>query len=202
MLLVIAEDKGRFSGCFPVLRVAKGEQPSSSWSGVRRPVFTTQVRRLRYDGTPLVRELHGVETAATLLTTLVEQRGVETAGILVLEAVDADGPVAEYFKSAAEALKLPFYAYRTWTRPIARRPDSETSTSPRIGAYQKNAAKWRRQLSDELDGAVTVVDRSADVSAIDQLIELEAAGYKARSGVAMVDHRGESDWFREMCTQF
>lgn len=25
MLLVIAEDEGRFSGCFPVLRVAKGE---------------------------------------------------------------------------------------------------------------------------------------------------------------------------------
>lgn len=47
-----------------------------------------------------------------------------------------------------------------------------------------------------------MVDRSADASAIDQLIELEAAGYKGRSGVAIVDHRGESDWFREMCAQF
>ena len=200
--LVIAEDEGRFLGCFPVLRVGGDTKPSSSWAGVRRPAFTTQVRRLRYDGTPLIRGERGVEAATALLSALTDQAHTRDAGILVLEALDTDGPVSSYFRSAAKNLGLPLYAYRTWERPIVRRRDELTYRNSYEGKSDRKLAKLRRQLGDKLGGDVQFVDRSADASAVDQLIAIEAAGYKTTKGVAMASHPGEPEWFAEMCAQF
>ena len=200
--LVIAEDEGRFLGCFPVLRVGGDTKPSSSWAGVRRPAFTTQVRRLRYDGTPLIRGERGVEAATALLSALTDQAHTRDAGILVLEALDTDGPVSSYFRSAAKNLGLPLYAYRTWERPIVRRRDELTYRNSYEGKSDRKLAKLRRQLGDKLGGDVQFVDRSADASAVEELIAMEAAGYKLENGVALVSHPGEPEWFREMCAHF
>ena len=202
MALVIAEDGGRFFGCFPVIRVAGDARPSNSWAGVRRPAFTTQVRRLRYDGTPLVREEQGIEAATALLSVLAHQDRAEGAGILVFEAMDSDGPVSSYFADAAKKLRLPFHTYRTWERPVVRRRNELTYRSSYGGMSVRKTAKLRRQLGDKLGGEVQVVDRSADASAVDELIAIEAAGYKSTMGIALVSHPGEPEWFREMCAQF
>jgi hypothetical protein len=64
---------------------------------------------------------------------------------------------------------------------------------------------------------VHLVDRSADKSAVDTLLAVEAAGWKGEIGEvaaaqpgspawfrggAMMLHPGEPDWFREMCDRF
>jgi hypothetical protein len=200
--LVIAEDDGRFFGCFPVRRVAGDARPSTTWSGVGRPVLSTQVRRLDYDGTPLVSEERGVEAATAMLSAIVARARAEGAGILVFEALDADGPVSSYFAIAAKKLKLPTHIYRTWERPTVRRRDSLVYRSSHGSAYLRKIAKWSRQLGDKLGGDVQFVDRSADASAVEELIAMEAAGYKLENGVALVSHPGEPEWFREMCAHF
>jgi hypothetical protein len=202
MALVFAEEEGCFFGCFPVLRVAGNVRPSSSWAGIRRPSFTTQVRRLRYDGTPLVRGERSVEAVVALLSALTNRAGDKGAGILVLESLDADGPVSSYFASAAEQLKLPTYAYRTWERPVVLRRDELTYRSSYDGESDRTLARKSRQLGDKLGGVLEVVDRSADASAVDQLIALEASGYKSRIGVSLMSHPGEPEWFRDMCDHF
>jgi hypothetical protein len=49
---------------------------------------------------------------------------------------------------------------------------------------------------------VQLIDRSADPSAVDTLIAMEAAGWKAKDGGALLSHPGEPEWFREMCDRF
>ncbi len=202
MSLVIAEDEGRFFGCFPVIRVAADGRPSATVRRIGRPVFTTQVRRLRWDLTPLLSEERGIEAATALLSALTHRGGGKRAGILVLEALDADGPVSSYIACAAKELSLPVRTYRTWVRPVVRRRDELTYRSIHGGKHLRNIAQRRRQLVEKLGGEVGLVDRSADPSAVDKLMAIEAAGYKLKTGVALVSHPGEPEWFREMCDRF
>ena len=85
--LVVAEDQGRFMACVPFRYTTRWKIPY--------PVVTSQVRRMPYLGTPLVDESAGVEAVATLLAGLTEQRRVHRGRILHLEAIAADGPVAD-----------------------------------------------------------------------------------------------------------
>lgn len=202
IFLAIAEEEGVFFGCLPVLWVAAGQRPSVTFPGIRRPALSSQVRRLDYDGTPLIREVRGVETAATLLMLLTHGVRAKPADILVLEALDADGPVASYFNSAAKQLKYPIHTYRTWTRPMVRRREESAYRASFEYQSDRKMAKLRRQLGEKLNGEVVIVDRSDDASAVEQLISIEAAGYKSKAGVAMLTHPGETEWFREMCVQF
>jgi hypothetical protein len=201
MSLVLAEEDGKFFGCFPVLRVAGNTRPSNSWAGVRRPVFTSQVRRLRYDGTPLLRLERGVEASVMLLTVLTQHANSGDPGILVLEAID-DGLVSTYFTDAAHQLGLPIHTYRTWERPVVQRRAELTYRTFYEGKSVRKLAKLRRQLGEQLGGEACVIDRSGDALAVEQLIILEASGYKLKSGIAMASHLGEPAWFREMCEQF
>ena len=200
--LVVAEEGGRFFGCFPVVWVAGGTAPSSTWPGIRRPAFSTQVRRNRYDGTPLIREERGVETAVTLLSVLRHRVFDQAAEVLVFEALDMDGPVASFIAGAAEQLKLPIHTYRIWTRPVVRRREAMAYRASSDYQSDRKIAKLRRQLGESLGGEVLIVDRSDDPTAVEQMISLEAAGYKLKAGVAMMAHPGEAEWFREMCAQF
>ncbi len=217
MSLVIAEDEGRFFGCFPVIRVAADGRPSATWHGIWRPVFTTQVRRLRWDLTPLMSEERGIEAATALLSALTHRGDAKGAGILVLEALDADGPVSSYMACAAKELRLPVHTYRTWVRPVVRRRDELTYRSIHGGKSLRRIANWRRQLGEKLGGEVQLVDRSADSSAVEALMAIEAAGYKGKTaghrqgllpttpgaiGGALMCHPGEPEWFREMCDRF
>lgn len=217
MSLVIAEDEGRFFGCFPVIRVAADVAPSATWPGIGRPAFTTQVRRMRWDLTPLMSEERGIEAATALLSALTHRGGAKGAGILVLEALDADGPVSSYIACAARKLRLPVQTYRTWERPVVRRRDELTYRSIHGAKSLRKIARSRRLLGEKLDGEVQLVDRSADALAVDALIAIEAAGYKGKTtgrrqgllraapgatGGALMSHPGEPEWFREMCDGF
>lgn len=202
MSLVIADDGGKFYGCFPVIVVAGIDEMVSAIPGLRRRAFTTQVRRLRYDLTPLIRNERGAEAATALLRVLTSRQSANRAGILVLEAMDDGGPVAEVLRGAAKVLKLPVRTYRTWERPILRRRDEMTYLENHSREHLKGFEKKRRRLGELLAGEVRLVDRSSDISAIDELIAMEASGYKAKTGVALVSHPGEPEWLKDMCDQF
>lgn len=217
MRLVIAEEDGRFFACFPVIRIPSNARPSVTWRGIRRATFSSQVRRLRFDGTPLIDEERGAEAATALFSTLTSRGHSPGAGVLVLESVAADGPVAEYLDAAARTVGLPFYNYHSWFRPIVRRRDELTYRNIHGREHRRLLARKARQLGRSLGGEVHLVDRSADKSAVDTLLAVEAAGWKGEIGEvaaaqpgspawfrggAMMLHPGEPDWFREMCDRF
>jgi hypothetical protein len=212
--LVVAEEDGMFMGCFPVLRTSPLARPCASWPGIGRPTFSTQVRRNRYDGTPLVRPERGEETVMSLLGALVDVSSSQRAGILVLEAMTDDGPTGSWVRVAAERLGLPLHVVHTYERPIVRR---RQDLSYRDDHSQKARRDWRRrkrQLGEKLGGPVELVDRSGDAAVLDTLLAIEAAGYKGRIGGRRSDRfrlsgdsrggaflcwPGEPEWLKEMC---
>lgn len=224
--LVVAEEGDRMFGCLPVLRVPWNVRPSLSWEGVKRPTFTAQVRRFRFDGTPLFRQDRGDEAAVAMLTALRSLEGARSGGILVLESTHSDGPVARHLSAAAQHLGVPMGTIHSYIRPVlykngpasytgTHRSDLTTRHSPSDRGW--HTLKWKgRRLGRQLSGEVELVDRSDDPSAVDMAVEMEATGYKGttvarrflpgvgeiEAPVAMAAWPGEPEWYREMCSGF
>ena len=202
MALVIAEEDGVFFACFPVMKAAAHTRPSTTWSGVSQSVYTSQVRRLDYDGTPLFRRERGVEAAKCLLSAVSQGRGKDSPHILVLEAMDLDGPVRGFLREAAKQRRTPWHTYREWERPVVMRRAQKDYRTVHKAEHLRNFEKKSQRLAKLLGGDVTVVDRSADAAAIGTLLEIEDSGYKAAQRISLASHFGEIEWFHEMCAHF
>jgi Acetyltransferase (GNAT) domain len=87
---------------------------------------------------------------------------------------------------------------------LRRRPEPTYARERISGKELGNLARRRRQAGRTLGTAVTTVDRAAsDVeSAIEQFLELEARGWKGRSGTALSCRPGHDRFFREVARGF
>jgi CelD/BcsL family acetyltransferase involved in cellulose biosynthesis len=203
--VALAEEDGELFGCFPLERARRGKDrmPLTLLERVLL-THTTQVRRNRYDLTPLLRSGRADEAMRCLLQAVHDCRIPRAPKLLRFEALCADGPVESALRSAARALHIPLYVAESWTRPVAYRRED--------GAYNKGTEKRRKQvkeilrkqrrLGDLLGGDVDLVDRTADPGALDELFRLERSGYKFATGVAMESWNGEAEWFRAACDEF
>jgi hypothetical protein len=220
--LVVAEDGGQMHGCFPVLEVGLDARPSTSFRGVFRPAYTTQVRRNRYDGTPLLRSEKGVAAARAMLEALAEagrhpHSRPAGPGLLVLESLRTEGPVWGSLAAAACMLRVPAVVHHSYPRPVANRRSDGNYLSHHSKKSRYNWARAGRQLGERLGGEPALVDCSHDPVAVERLLDMEAAGYKARTtgrrrdaspgestgrGGATLLHPGEPAWFKEMCDQY
>lgn len=192
--LVVAEQEGRFLACFPVRHVRRWKFPY--------PILTSQVRRMGYLGTPLVDPEGGTEAVAALLGALVGLRRTATARLLVIDGMTGEGPVSDLLREAAARLDLPMRVFETHDRGMLVRRDEPTYDNVHSSKTRYNIRRQRRLLEKELSSDINLVDRADDPSAIAEYIEMEASGYKARTGVAMTTVPGEPEYFSEMCERF
>jgi CelD/BcsL family acetyltransferase involved in cellulose biosynthesis len=193
--LVFAEDGGRIVACLPVREVTR-------WRQFPYPFVTNAVRRMMYCGTPLVDRDRSSEALAAVFGALRDRRGLTHGRVLVLQELAEGGAVEDAVRDGAREAGLPSYRYESWERPIVvRRPDADYRAS-HGGKFLRNLARLRRNLGTTLGGEVVHVDRSDDPTAVQELIRLEGAGYKARTGVAMTTVPGEPAYFAEMADRF
>ena len=193
--LVVAEEGGRFRACVPV-------RPVTRWYNLRYPIAANKVRRATYVGTPLLDPTGGPGALATVLRTLAENRSAFRSRLFGLDSLREGGPVADALATAACGLGLPVYVAEDFERALfVRRPDPtyfDTLSAKRRKAVRRS----RRLLTEQFGSSPILVDRSHDLTAVDEFIYLEAAGYKARNGVALATVPGETDYFRAMCEGF
>jgi CelD/BcsL family acetyltransferase involved in cellulose biosynthesis len=203
--LAIAEEDGKFFGCFSLEKARRGKDriPLTLIEHVLLTV-TTQVRRNRYDLTPLLRAERADEAMSSLLQAVQACRIPRAPRLLRFEALCADGQVESSLRNAARALHIPLYVVESWTRPVAyRRLDGEYKRgSDGRRKLVKRILRDEKRLGDLLGGAVSLVDRSADPGAIDELFRLERSGYKFATRVATESWRGEPEWFRATCDEY
>ncbi len=193
--VVFAEEAGRIVACLPVREV-------TSWRQFPYPFVTNTVRRMMYCGTPLVGPDRRGEALAAVFGALRDRRGLTHGRILVLQEVAENGPVDEAVRDGARRAGLPYYRYESWERPIVVRRPAADYRSIHGGKFLRNLSRLRRNLGTTLGGEVVHVDRSDDPTAVEELIRLEGAGYKARTGVAMTTVPGEPEYFTEMADRF
>lgn len=193
--LVLAEDRGRMVGAFPV-------RFTGQHGNVRWPMATTNVRRMTYLGTPLVAPEGGQEAISAMLAALARQRRGGSLGgfrVLVVQWLGEGGPVAGWLRSAAAALGYPVTVYEEFEQPYLARRSQGDYASLLTSKHRKDYSRRARRLAEHLGAELEVVNRAGDPGAVDDFIELEAAGYKREIQVAMATQPGEPEYFREMC---
>jgi CelD/BcsL family acetyltransferase involved in cellulose biosynthesis len=193
--VVFAEEDGRIFGCLPVREVNR-------WRQFPYPFVTNTVRRMMYCGTPLVDRERGEDALAAIFETLRERRGLTSGRVLVVQEIAEGGPVDQILSDGARQARLPFYRYESWERPVVRRRSQADYRSIHGGKFLRNLGRLRRNLGTSLGAEVLHIDRSDDPAAVQELIRLEGAGYKARTGVAMTTVPGEPEYFTEMADRF
>ena len=185
------------SGAGPSLRLEACVPVNSGFRLRNVPLPHVRIWRHLYAplGTPLVDR----DQADQAVDGLVELFRSEAGGLrtVVLEWVGEDGPVADGLRRAFADRGQELVAYRTFSRGVFRRasPHGPISKHRRIRALG-------RALDREAGGRVTTVDRGGDPRALQTFLELEASGWKGRSGTALLRRPGHADFFRDMCARF
>jgi len=195
IFLAVAEEDGLFQACVPF-------RPVSRWYNISYPIAANKVRRSTYVGSPLIDASAGTAAAATLLGTLADQRAALGYRLFGLDSLREGGPVAHYLRSAAAGMGLPIHTQEDFDRAFLVRRADPTYYDDLSPDRRKKLRRRRRLLTDELGSPPVLVDRSHDLSAIDDFIALEAAGYKSITGVALASNPGEPQYFRSMCERF
>jgi CelD/BcsL family acetyltransferase involved in cellulose biosynthesis len=193
--LVMIEVGGRLEACLPIRRIDR-------WHRFVRPGLTARlddepVSVLPVLGAPLV----GPEHADAVVVALVHQVTAEArrlgASWLVLERLQHGGPLATLLGSACAAARLPTHRYDYWERPVLRRRPSADGWAAGLSAQRlRDNAKKRRRLERETETAVRVVERTGEPDAVEDLLALEAAGWKGAQGSAMANRAEQAAFFR------
>lgn len=193
--LIVAEEGNRFYGCLPV-------RSATSWHRLPVKTLTTDVRRMTYLGTPLVDAARGVEAFRALFEVMRRRDAGMAAGLVELKWVHAGGPVDRLLQQALTELGLASYATESFDRPSVDRRPAGNYREHFNSKYRSVLNRRHRQLARDLGGELTVENHAHRPAAIDELIEMEASGYKGRTGVSLTSVLGEVEQFREMAAAF
>jgi succinoglycan biosynthesis protein ExoA len=189
-LMVVWEADG-WLACLPVHR-------PRTWHRVPFRSVATWQHRYCFLGTPLVRSDREEAAAAALVGALIRQRRTALVG---LDSLADEGPVGRALKLAApgggNAVRLGEHE-----RALLRRGGEDGGRVQAGGGHRREFARKRRRLEDELGTTLELVDRAEEDQALDDFLELEAAGWKGRSGTALASVAADAGFFREVCRSF
>jgi hypothetical protein len=169
---------------------------------------------------PLVDATRPVDAVEGLLHGL---RAHGLPGLLDLISVPKNSPLEHAFFAAAASMRIPVVERGQLDYAYCRRSDAEVS--PELQSATKNssglrvaglkmnhlststAKRYRHRyhaLERHTGGAVTMTDRSDDPAAIEEFLELQAAGWKGRAdrGGGALRIVGYDAWFVETTTAF
>jgi CelD/BcsL family acetyltransferase involved in cellulose biosynthesis len=180
--LLVVERGGEWIACLPVQ--SRGAPPFGALQTWWHPYC--------FLGTPLVDRERVDEGIAGLLCAARDRNR-----FLALQLVGLDGPVTAAVDRAVAAEDLQVVHDRRFERAcVVRRPGA-----PRLVLAAKDRRRRMRRLEEQL-GEVVVRDRSGDPEAIEQFLDLEAAGWKGEIGTALASTPADAKFFREMCAGF
>ena len=193
--LLVVEENGRFDACVPL-------QPVRRWRSIPRSTWSTRIRRMTWDATPLVDAERGAEAMKAVFSELKTRSAKGGPGFFAMEWLNEHGPVGEFAREAARELSLPWRTHATWDQPFMSREDRDKADAMHSKKTLSNRARKLRGLGREIGGEPRVIDRGADPDGPTAYVALEASGYKAADGVAMTTRPGEVEWFLDMAARF
>jgi hypothetical protein len=148
-------------------------------------------------GTPLV---DGSNLSSTLeeLFGAVRRRG---PGLLTLDQLGADGPIAAEIERACGEREVSVVARRDSGRAALTRETAVTSLDADKNQRRDRRRRWR-MLEEDLDGTVTVTNRAGSAEAVEEFLRLEGSGWKGKGGTALASSPRHAEFFREICRAF
>ncbi len=166
--------------------------------GFRRlpvPALSTWVHDYCFLGAPLVRVGHEALAWQVALRHVARRRELPW---LLLPDLPADGLVRQGLSTALQSLGMPTAEVGVHLRAAAfRRPDGTVAPSGMRGVHVKGLRRQRRRLGEEVGGPVpSLVECTGEPWAVERFLDLEASGWKGRTGTAMSSRGRDGDLLR------
>jgi len=188
--LLVHECNGAWVACVPVgaTRLLGKRMALSTW---KHPYS--------YVGTPLVDRDRIADFAQALAGRLEGRRH----GRFITLRRAVDGKVIQALRAAVhESSAIDVIAEQSEERAaVKRREDTDLHQIELKPRRRRELQRRRERLAEALDSELVVSDRSADPTAVDAFLELEASGWKGQAGTAMAAC-GDAGWFRSICDDF
>lgn len=194
--LLVAFDGDRWTACMPVRRGGGWHRiPISSVSTSRgRPAVPSLL------GTPLIAADAAPESAAALVQSLIASEG---ASFVALEWLVEDGPVFGAIRAAIVQAGLESIEFERFERAFLRRREEPDYFERSMKGKHRGVMRRRwRKLEQSLGCEPRVVDSTRHESAVEELIEIEAASRLAERGMVLKSDPAYERFFREMCAGF
>jgi CelD/BcsL family acetyltransferase involved in cellulose biosynthesis len=190
--LVVVERSGEWAACLPVHRPGR-------WHRVPLGCVASWQHRYCFLGTPLARA-DGLEAAiATMADELMGRRGASFVG---LDALGDQGAVREALRAAIEGRGGDEVPVNRHQRAVLRRRPAKEAEAAVTGKHRRELNRKRRRFADELGAPLATVDVASDARAVEGFLELEASGWKGRSGTALASMQKDAEFFRTICASF
>jgi CelD/BcsL family acetyltransferase involved in cellulose biosynthesis len=121
--------------------------------------------------------------------------------LIAFDRLPADGPVTSALASAGDALGVKQIVWKRFERAaLQRRPRDDYVMSTLGGKHLRELRRKARKLGRTL-GDIAFVERAGDPQAVDDFLDLEAAGWKGKEGTALAGGPG-ARFFRAICGRF
>jgi CelD/BcsL family acetyltransferase involved in cellulose biosynthesis len=190
--LVVAQHDGEWAACLPVHRPRR-------WHRVPLGCVASWQHRYCFLGTPLARSDTLEAGIAAMAHELTGSRGSSIAG---LDDLADDGDVREALRAVLERRAGDAVTVNRHERAVLRRRPAEQAGAAVAGKHRRELNRKRRRLADELGAPLATADLASDAGAVERFLELEASGWKGRSGTAIASMRNDAEFFRAVCASF
>ncbi len=189
--VLVVSDERRWHAAMPVRRVTR-------WRHVPGPLLVSWRHQYCFLTTPLVDRDDPEAALASLLARGAGERGVLG---LMLNWVDADGPLGAVLASASPLARRALEVERFSRASLQRRPENDYVSSMLSVKHRRELRRLRRRLEEEV-GPVGLHDRAGDDAAVQRFLRLEQSGWKGRSATAMTSRPRHARFFTDLCRRY
>ena len=190
--IVVVQDGSEFVGVLPIAAFESPRLPP-------RRVATTKANPAAVSclQTPLVDVTRAREVVDAIVGALGSAaRGGGWPGIVLLDEISADGPVANALTESCARRRFPVVVRDSWERAIVTR--GGTWADPVSGKHRREITRRHRRLAEDTAQEVALLDRSADPAVCDAFLALETSGWKGQGrGQAFARYPHIAAWLNE-----
>jgi CelD/BcsL family acetyltransferase involved in cellulose biosynthesis len=189
-LLVAMDGAGDWVGLMPVERKRR-------WRHLVGATLTGWMHPYCFLESPLIARGFEEKAAEALL-----HEARRRVGLIAFDRLPAEGPVASAVASACDVLGVKPIMWKSFERAALQRRAEDDYVRSMLGSkHYRELRRKSRQLERELGEPVAVVDRAGDPRAVDDFLDLEAAGWKGDEGTALASGPA-AGFFRAICPKF
>jgi len=190
--LLVASDANGWAGCLPIRR-------NWRWHALPVPCLSQWLHIYCFLGTPLVLAERAPQALAAMIDAVTRERRV---GLMALEWISDDGPVATALHEALEARATRAVAYERFERAAIRRRPESTYFENMSGKRRKKLRRLTEVMEEDTGAPLVIVDRAGQDDAYDEFLRFEASGWKGEGGTALASSPAHATFFRQICRSF
>jgi CelD/BcsL family acetyltransferase involved in cellulose biosynthesis len=192
LAMVVVQAGDQWLACLPIHRPRR-------WHRVPFASVAAWDHKYCFLGTPLALPDRKDSALGTMARELTRQRRAAFVG---LDALADEGSVRAALRAAFEEEGREELRVNEYERAVLRRRAAANDYVTVKAKYRRELERKRRRLEDELDAPLRLVDRAQEGKAVDEFMELEASGWKGKSGTAVASLEQDAEFFRTICRSF